>query len=211
MSKVTPGDFIKESAVSTRGHSVTTGWGSAQQQAVKPNILVVFTDQHRKHAIGAMNQDPVQTPNLDAFAAQGIMFREATSTLPVCSPFRATLLTGRYPCNHGVTINPSMTYQDSYLRSDETCIGDVVKNHGYATGYIGKWHLARPDRAEGATPVSGAKGDDAYVDRGPGDRGSTTGTHTTVVTAISTRTTGRTVQQSFSRANGLQRMRLTKV
>lgn len=93
-----------------------------------------------------MGADPVLTPNLDRFAREGVVFTNAVSNRPVCSPYRASLLTGRYPFSNGVTTNcysGSVPY-DVHLREDERCVSDVLKDAGYSCGYIGKWHLEAP-------------------------------------------------------------------
>jgi len=106
--------------------------------AARPNIIFVFADQWRKQALGYRHEDPVQTPNLDKFATWAFSFDNATSTNPVCGPNRACLMTGLYPANHGVFAN-------SVPLSPETpTLGDLCKAAGYATAYIGKWHLNGP-------------------------------------------------------------------
>ena len=101
----------------------------------KPNLVFVFSDQQRRHALGFMNEDPVITPNLDSFAESGMVFINALSACPVCAPYRATLLTGRYPHSTGVIKN------GPGLRPGEVTIGNVLKQSEYQTAYIGKWHL----------------------------------------------------------------------
>ena len=90
-----------------------------------------------------MNEDPVLTPNLDKLAGEGMAFTNAVSTCPICSPYRAMLMTGRFPMSTGITSN-CMPGTDLELSTDEICIGDVLKANGYVTGYIGKWHLEVP-------------------------------------------------------------------
>ena len=101
----------------------------------KPNIIFVFADQWRKHALGFRGEDPVQTPNLDQFASWAFSFDNATSCRPVSAPNRACLMTGMYPVNHGVFANSVP------LDPKTQTLGDVCKAAGYATAYIGKWHL----------------------------------------------------------------------
>ena len=101
----------------------------------RPNLVFVFSDQQRRHAIGCMNEDPVVTPNTDRFADDGLLFTNALSASPLCTPYRATLLTGRYPHSTGITGN------GAGLRACERTIGTVLKSEGYQTAYIGKWHL----------------------------------------------------------------------
>lgn len=109
----------------------------------KPNLIVVFPDQLRRQALGFMNEDPVLTPNIDAFAAESMVFTNAISNVPICSPFRAMLLTGRYPHSTGIRTN-LLKVQNFGLSADEITLGETLQDHGYQTGYIGKWHLANP-------------------------------------------------------------------
>ncbi len=101
----------------------------------KPNIIFVFADQMRSQVLGCYGNRQVATPNFDRLAEQGARFTNALSTWPVCSPFRAMLLTGRYPMANGTVAN------DTVIRHDLPGIATVCKAQGYATGYIGKWHL----------------------------------------------------------------------
>ena len=112
----------------------------------RPNIVFVFPDEFRRQAMGFMGEDPVVTPNLDRLAAQGTTFTRAYSARPVCSPARACLLTGTYPHTHGVTTNcnSATAPHGVELRQSDRCLSDVLHDAGYATGYIGKWHLEAP-------------------------------------------------------------------
>ncbi|MFQ5811420.1 MAG: sulfatase [Armatimonadota bacterium] len=111
----------------------------------QPNLVFIFADQMRAQAVGFMGNDQVRTPNLDTAAKQGMVFEHAVSSCPVCTPYRASLLTGRYPLSNGMVLN------DVRLPVGETTIADVLKGAGYETGYIGKWHLDGPMRG-GFTP-----------------------------------------------------------
>ena len=111
----------------------------------QPNILFVFADQLRGSSLGHVGQEPVVTPNLDRFAAQGVRFSRAVANFPLCSPMRASLITGQHPLQHGMLAN------DIMLREDVPCIAKSLSAAGYRTGYIGKWHLDGPDRT-GFTP-----------------------------------------------------------
>ncbi|MBI4893276.1 MAG: sulfatase [Acidobacteria bacterium] len=112
----------------------------------RPNLLYVFPDQWRAQALGFMQQDPVQTPVLDAFAKQSLVLTHAISNAPVCSPYRAMLMTGRYPLSNGVTRNCTNAngVPASDLRQTDPCFPDVLNRAGYSLGYIGKWHLDTP-------------------------------------------------------------------
>ncbi len=113
-----------------------------------PNLLIVFPDQMRGQALGFMNEDPVITPNLDRFATQSLVLPQAVSNYPVCSPFRAMLMTGRYPHANGVLSNcNSNSAPHGYeLHRTDPCWSDVLKDRGYSLGYIGKWHLDSPHK-----------------------------------------------------------------
>ncbi len=108
--------------------------------SVKPNILIIIADQVRWDAIGAYGLNPMQlTPNLDAMAGRGTLYRNMFANQPVCSPSRASLFTGEYPAKHGVWKN---TAKGVGLPSSATTIATECRKAGYSANYIGKWHLA---------------------------------------------------------------------
>lgn len=131
-----------------------------------PNLLYVFADQWRRGAMGCAGEDPVQTPRMDAFAKTGVRCTACTSTFPLCSPHRASLLTGRYPLSVGFFTN-CKTGLSMELDERERTLGDVLKAHGYQTAYVGKLHLDEPEQNRCPAPVSGARGWDAYTPPGP--------------------------------------------
>jgi arylsulfatase A-like enzyme len=110
-----------------------------------PNIIVVFADQLRGSSLGYAGQEPVLTPNLDAFAAQGLRMTRAVSNCPLCCPMRASMITGQHPLRHGVIGN------DIQLRPEGPSVARSLASVGYRTAYIGKWHLDGTDRT-GFTP-----------------------------------------------------------
>lgn len=101
----------------------------------KPNILYIFSDQHRKFDLGCYGHDYVHTPNLDKLASLGVRFEHCLSNSPVCVPARGTMLTGLYPSKHGALMN------DMAINPKCISIADVLNKTGYHTGYMGKWHL----------------------------------------------------------------------
>lgn len=103
--------------------------------AGRPNLIFVFADQLALRHCGYAGADKARTPHLDRFAREGVDFRQAVSTMPVCSAFRASLLTGKYPTSTGMVIN------ELRMNPNHECFGHVLTRNGYATGYIGKWHL----------------------------------------------------------------------
>jgi arylsulfatase A-like enzyme len=112
----------------------TAAFGASLPQ---PNILFILADQWRAQATGYAGDPNLQgkTPNLDALAKEGINFTHAVSGMPVCTPYRASLLTGQYAQTHGLFLN------DIQLPDEALTIAEVYKAAGYDTGYIGKWHL----------------------------------------------------------------------
>lgn len=132
----------------------------------QPNLIYIFADQWRRQAVGYEGEDQVLTPTIDAFAAESVVFSNAVTCSPLCSPHRAALLTGRYPISTGVYTNCKIG-ADVMLSPEETCISDVLADAGYETGYIGKWHLDLPELNVSEEPESGAKVWDAYTPPGP--------------------------------------------
>ena len=100
-----------------------------------PNILLIFADQHQARILGAYGDPVVQTPNLDRLASEGVLFRNAICAQPVCTPSRASLLTGTYGHTHGCIRN------NNILTPEIPTIGEILGGHGYRCGYIGKWHI----------------------------------------------------------------------
>lgn len=100
-----------------------------------PNVLIIQPDQHRGTIMRCAGDEIVQTPHLDRLADDGIRFTHCASSSPLCSPFRGTMQTGLYPHTHGVDKNNVL------LDPNFTTIAEIFAGHGYATGYIGKWHL----------------------------------------------------------------------
>ncbi|MGQ1783622.1 MULTISPECIES: sulfatase family protein [unclassified Saccharicrinis] len=101
----------------------------------KPNVVFVLTDQWRAQDLGFVGNEQVKTPAIDQLAKESVVFTNAISNIPVCTPARASLMTGKYPLSHGVF------YNDKPLKSEEVCIAEVYKENGYQTAYIGKWHI----------------------------------------------------------------------
>jgi arylsulfatase A-like enzyme len=112
----------------------------------RPNVLLIIPDQLRAQALGCMGNPDVQTPHLDRLAAEGILFRHTFANTPVCCPARAILLTGKYPHKNGMVAN------DLRLRESETTLAKLLKEQGYQTGFIGKWHLDGGKRDPGFVP-----------------------------------------------------------
>jgi arylsulfatase A-like enzyme len=104
-------------------------------QDTQPNILVVLSDQLRRHALGIYGDPDARTPNLDAFARRSVRFTQACSTYPICVPFRFTLMTGEYAHTRKV---PGIEFA---MSPAERTLADEFNDAGYETIYVGKWHL----------------------------------------------------------------------
>lgn len=109
---------------------------SKAERMTQPNVVFVFGDQWRGQAVGYSGQDPnVRTPHLDALAGESINVVNAVAGCPVCSPYRASLITGQFPLTHRVIVN------DVFMDPDGPTLAEVFRDHGYDTAYIGKWHI----------------------------------------------------------------------
>ena len=103
----------------------------------QPNIVFVFADQLRYDALACNGNRSVRTPHLDRLAGEGVIFDQAFSGCPVCSPYRGQVLTGNYSHVNGVIDN------EYRLFDDQRTLAHRLGEHGYATAYVGKWHLGR--------------------------------------------------------------------
>ncbi len=122
------------------------------QQASKPNIIFILTDDLGWRDLGCYGNPFNNTPNIDALAKSGIRFTQAYAASPVCSPSRAAMLTGKHPARLKITnflvgertdsasnVNPAQWQK--FLPTTEVTLAEKLKENGYATAMIGKWHL----------------------------------------------------------------------
>jgi arylsulfatase A-like enzyme len=110
-----------------------------------PNLVFILTDNQGAWTLGCYGNPDIRTPHIDRLAAEGIRFDRALSSNPVCSPTRATLLTGLMPSQHGVHcfLDPKfMMGPEAYNTLDEfDTLGEILRDNGYVCGLSGKWHL----------------------------------------------------------------------
>ena len=153
----------------------------------RPNVLVILTDDQGCWAMGFAGNHEIRTPNLDRLAAEGVRFENFFCTSPVCSPSRASLLTGKIPSQHGVhdwlragnsTIETERGGELIEYLKGSVGYSDILAAHGYDCGFSGKWHLGdshHPQRgfsywavhAKGGGPYYGApmiRGGQVYSD-----------------------------------------------
>ena len=105
-----------------------------------PNIVVIFADDLGYGDLGCYGSETIATPNLDRLAAEGLRFSDFYAAAPFCSPSRASILTGRYPCRAGVPL-VLFPLEKTGLPAEEITIADLLRERGYTTTCIGKWHL----------------------------------------------------------------------
>jgi len=150
-------DFLKAAGLGATSLVVPTRMVSAGQQTSarqaeeKPNILFILIDDMGWSDVACYGSKFHETPNIDRLAKQGMRFTNAYAACPVCSPTRASILAGQYPARIGVTdFIPGhwrpyarLTVPENRLQLplESVTIAEVLKEHGYATGHIGKWHL----------------------------------------------------------------------
>ncbi len=117
--------------------------GAAAGAGQRPNVVVLFADDLGYQDIGCYD-GPVKTPALDRLAADGVRFNDFYSGASVCSPSRATLLTGRHHIRAGIYSVLIFNTERMHLLEREVTLPEVLKSHGYTTAHFGKWHLGLP-------------------------------------------------------------------
>jgi arylsulfatase A-like enzyme len=145
--------FLKSLYVLTLG---LVGVVSAAAAARPTNLVFILTDNQGAWTLGCYGNPDIRTPNIDRLAAEGVRFTHALSSNPVCSPTRATFLTGLIPSQHGLHsfLDPKfMMGPEAYNTLQEfTSLGEVLRDAGYTCGLSGKWHLgANMTPSEGFT------------------------------------------------------------
>ncbi|MEO2034043.1 MAG: sulfatase-like hydrolase/transferase [Planctomycetaceae bacterium] len=119
--------------------------GATDVEAKRPNVVFILTDNHGAWTLGCYGNKDIRTPHIDRLASEGMLFRRAMSSNPVCSPTRATYLTGLMPSQHGVHSfldNKYMMGPEAYYVLEEfTTLPQILHSEGYVCGLSGKWHL----------------------------------------------------------------------
>jgi len=128
-------DFITQLAGGLALAGISCARTTAHIRPARPNVVYLFSDEHRWQSMSFTEMPEVRTPAMAAMAAQGAEFTHAISNYPVCSPHRAILMTGRWPYQQGIIDN------NIDLDPGQPTLGKVFQGAGYRTGYIGKWHL----------------------------------------------------------------------
>lgn len=113
----------------------------AAEQQNRPNVIAIVTDDQARWAMGLYGNDEIHTPHMDRIGREGALFTNAFVATPVCSPSRATYLTGRWPTQLRITDWISPLEANRGLGLHGVTWPQVLKQHGYRTALVGKWHL----------------------------------------------------------------------
>ena len=153
-------DFLKALGFGAAALAGSAGLGlgqaasAARRKSGKLNFVFFLIDDLGWTDLGCYGSTFYETPNIDRLASEGMRFTDAYAACPVCSPTRGSIMTGKYPARLGITQwiggpNQPTPYRH-YLPLEEVTIAEALKRAGYATGFVGKWHLATrdPDRAK---------------------------------------------------------------
>lgn len=104
---------------------------------LRPNVIVIVVDDLRWDEFGAAGHPYLETPNIDRLASEGALFTNSFHAVPLCSPNRASILTGQYPSRHGIIDNVARNRASHRLET----FPRALRERGYETGFIGKWHM----------------------------------------------------------------------
>lgn len=151
-----------------------------KENIIKPNIILIVADDLGIHQLGCYGSEYYETPNIDLLAKNGMKFTNAYAAATVCSPTRASIMTGKYPARLHLTdyipgkTNPgeklAVPEWTKNLAENELTIAEVLKSAGYVTGHFGKWHLNIDKKYQlGRSGDPGSQGfDDVLTTHKPG-------------------------------------------
>jgi len=141
-----PGGLTRRDVLKAAGAGLLaariSAW-AAEPTGRKPNIVFIMADDLGYGELGCYGNTFNETPHLDQLARDGVRYTDAYAAAPVCSPTRASIMTGLYPVRTGITTwLPPSTQTDKYLEPDKyVTVNEALAAAGYHTGMIGKWHL----------------------------------------------------------------------
>lgn len=141
-------EFLALCGLLGAGVVIESGCQTASSSAArrKPNVVLIVADDLGYGELSVQGSKDILTPNIDSIARNGVRFTDGYVTCPVCSPTRAGLITGRYQQRFGHEFNPGGTESNLFgMPLTETTLPQRMKQLGYATGMVGKWHLGNRD------------------------------------------------------------------
>jgi len=110
-------------------------------ESSRPNVVLIYTDDQGSFDLNCYGSEDLYTPHLDRLASQGVRFTQMYAPSAICSASRAGLLTGRFPARAGVPANVSSMQGRPGMPTEQITIAEMLRDAGYATGHVGKWHL----------------------------------------------------------------------
>lgn len=144
-------DFLRIAGVGAAALVMPGSILKAEGDRKKPNIVFILIDDMGQRDLGCYGRKEYETPNIDKLASQGMLFTDGYAACPVCSPTRASIMTGKYPARLHLTdwiaghVKPKAKLKipdwTKYLPLEEVTMAEALKPAGYATAAIGKWHL----------------------------------------------------------------------
>ncbi len=180
MKKRNPGKYVILLLSTALLYLFSSCMQSVNDLPEKPNIVFILADDLGQHQVGTYGGNFYETPNIDQLAAEGMRFNNAYAACTVCSPTRASIMTGKYPARlHLTDFIPGKVPDDvpllvpewtKFLPLEEITIAEALESTGYATGHFGKWHLNKDKKyALGRPGDPGSQGfDDVLTTHKPG-------------------------------------------